>query len=228
MGISEAFPPEAVRLILFDFHSRTLSNFQRFCRKEDYIGIKSELPGALERLQTEINHRAELSEKAYEPAHEGYDPLKFLESLPQIVVAIDDYETFSYKIDNNVRGALTNCLISGEELGITFIITGDLSKLPREYGGSGTSFLERVKQQGCGVLLGGSEGADQFNSARIPSFQRATTLPAGRGYIIQRGQGRLFQAYAYWTETEDPRTALEKRLGKTKARIEPGSLNRKR
>lgn len=121
---------------------------------------------------------------------------------------------FSSKIEDNEKRKLAACLVSGEEYGLAFIVAGDLSKLPSEYGGVGPSFIQRMKQQGCGVLLGGSEGVENFNNARIPAFQRAANLPPGRGYLIQRGQGKMFQAYTYWAENEDPFSALTKRLKK--------------
>jgi hypothetical protein len=179
---------------------------------EKYVGIKSELEPTLDQLEKEIKRRADLTEKAYEKNPELFDIGKVLESLPQILVAIDSYELFSTKIEDNERRKLANCLINGEEYGFTFIIAGDLSRLPSEYGGVGPSFIQRMKQQGCGVLLGGSEGVENFNSARIPSLQRGSNLPPGRGYLIQRGQGKMFQAYTYWQDNEDPNLALARRL----------------
>ena len=212
IGLSERYTKKDVQVYLFDFHSRKLSSLRRLSLMEKYVGIKSELEPTLDQLEKEIKRRADLTEKAYEKNPELFDIGKVLESLPQILVAIDSYELFSTKIEDNERRKLANCLINGEEYGFTFIIAGDLSRLPSEYGGVGPSFIQRMKQQGCGVLLGGSEGVENFNSARIPSLQRGSNLPPGRGYLIQRGQGKMFQAYTYWQDNEDPNLALARRL----------------
>jgi DNA segregation ATPase FtsK/SpoIIIE, S-DNA-T family len=208
IGLADRYSKKDIQLYLLDFHSRSLSGLRDLPIIDKYVGIKSELASALDQIDKEIKKRAEQLEKTYEKSPISFNMGKFLESLSQIVVVIDDYESFSPKISDNERNQLVNCLASGEELGFTIIIAGDLSKLPLEYGAMGPSLMQRIKQQGCGILLGGSEGADQFNNARIPSFQRAVNLPPGRGYIMQRGQGKMFQAYAYWSENEEPTFAL--------------------
>lgn len=179
---------------------------------ERYVGIKSELDPTLDQVEKEIKRRADIIGKAYEKNPDLFDIGKILDSLPQILVVIDSYELFSSKIEENEKRKLANCLVSGEEYGLTFIVAGDLSKLPSEFTGVGPSFIQRMKQQGCGILLGSSEGVENFNNARIPPFQRSANLPPGRGYLIQRGQGKMFQAYTYWSENEDPNSALTKRL----------------
>ncbi len=214
MGLSEHYTKKDIQIYLIDFHSRNLSGLRHLSLMEKYVGIKSDLEPTLDQLEKEIKKRVDLTEKAYAKNPDFFDIGKVLEPLPQILVAIDSYELFSSKIESNERNKLTNCLVSGEEYGLAFIVAGDLSKLPSEFGGTGPSFMQRMKQQGCGVLLGGSEGVENFNNARVPAFQRAANLPPGRGYLIQRGEGKMFQAYAYWSEKEDPQSALANRLKK--------------
>ncbi|GEM_PF-6783389 len=69
-------------------------------------------------------------------------------------------------------------------------------------------FIDRVKKSGCGVLLGGTEGIDEYNNTRRPTGSVPMGLPAGRGYIISRGQANMIQALAYWNENENPEDAL--------------------
>ena len=214
IGLSERYAKKEVQIYLLDFHRRNLSGLRQLPLMEKYVGMKSELEPTLDQLDKEIKRRADLTEKAYGKNPNLFDTGRILKSLPQILVVIDSYELFSSKIEDNEKRKLAACLVSGEEYGLAFIVAGDLSKLPSEYGGVGPSFIQRMKQQGCGVLLGGSEGVENFNNARIPAFQRAANLPPGRGYLIQRGQGKMFQAYTYWAENEDPFSALTKRLKK--------------
>lgn len=212
IGLNERYTKKDIQVYLIDFHSRKLSSLSHISLMAKYVGIKSDLEPTLDLLEAEIKKRADQTEKAYQKSPDLFDIGKIIESLPQIVVAIDSYEIFSSKIEENERRKLANCLVSGEEYGVAFLVAGDLSKLPSEFGGVGPSFVQRLKQQGCGVLLGGSEGVESFNNARVPAFQRAANLPPGRGYLIQRGQGKMFQAYAYWKENESPQTALERRI----------------
>jgi hypothetical protein len=74
--------------------------------------------------------------------------------------------------------------------------------------------MQAVRKHGNGVLLGGTEGIEQFNNARRPPGPPAAGLPAGRGYLVRRGQARLVQTVAYWQEGEEPDRALAARIRK--------------
>jgi hypothetical protein len=44
----------------------------------------------------------------------------------------------------------------------------------------------------------------------------ASSLPIGRGYLIKRGQVRLFQSAVCWQESETPDKALAQRIARVK------------
>ena len=220
VALCERYPPNKVQFIFLDFHSRSLNALKRVPHRLEYVGTKSALETALTQLSSEMRRRGELLEKSFEANPNSFDPRSFLSDLPQIAVVIDDYETFAAKVSENDRQLLADCLRKGEELGLSLIVAGDASKLPREYGD--TSILGQVRQQGCGVLLSGSDGVDQFNNAQIPSLQRAAGMPPGRGYLIRRGRARLFQAYIYWASGEDPVQGLQRRLDAIVASVPQG------
>jgi len=116
-------------------------------------------------------------------------PSALLSSWPQILVVIDDYDRFSDR-ENEARRTLAELLASGGNLGVGFILAGNISELPRDYD---DPFIQAVRKQGNGVLLCGTEGIEQFNNARRPQGQPGAGLPPGRGFLIRRGQVRLLQ-----------------------------------
>ncbi len=81
-------------------------------------------------------------------------------------------------------------MIKGGDLGISFILAGTLPELPKDFE---DPFVQRFRKLGCGVLLGGTEGIEDYNNSRRPAGQPAAGLPQGRGYIIRRNKAR-FQA----------------------------------
>jgi hypothetical protein len=121
---------------------------------------------------------------------------------------IDDYDRFSARSENAKR-QLADVISTGGELGVSIVIAGNLSELPRDYD---DPLMQRIRQHGCGILLSGSEGLEQFNNARRPPGQPSAGLPSGRGYMVRRGEVRLFQTAAYWREGEDPSSALARRV----------------
>jgi S-DNA-T family DNA segregation ATPase FtsK/SpoIIIE len=214
LGLAERYSPADVQFLLIDFHARTLAALRNLPHKWDYIGTKSALGDTLDRLNQEVSRRQEDIETAYEQDPEKFDQQVMLSRWPNILMAIDDYDNFAANCENE-RNQLVNCLIKGGELGMSFIITGNTSELPRDFD---DPFMQRVRKHGCGVLLGGDEGIDQFNFARRPYGPPTSGLPPGRGYMIRRGQVRLFQSAAYWKEGEDPSEALSTRTNKVLVR----------
>jgi S-DNA-T family DNA segregation ATPase FtsK/SpoIIIE len=209
IGLAEQYSPEDVQFILIDFHARTLVAFRNLPHRWEYIGTKTALGSTLDRLNQEIGHRREALEGVYEKDPEQFDHRIVLSRWPNILVVIDDYENFAANCENE-RNQLFNCVVKGTELGVSFIITGNTSELPRDFD---DPFMQQVRKHGCGMLLGGDEGIDQFNFARRPSGPPVSSLPPGRGYMIRRGQVRLFQAAAYWKGGQDPMEALSSRVG---------------
>jgi hypothetical protein len=58
------------------------------------------------------------------------------------------------------------------------------------------------------VLLNGTQELDLFNNTHAPSGLRPESMPSGRGWIVRRGQARLFQTAAYWEEGVSPKATL--------------------
>ncbi len=141
---------------------------------------------------------------------------------PHILVVIDDYETFSVRAAEAAR-PLADALAAGGDLGVSIAVAGNISELPRDYD---DPLIQRVRKHGCGLLLSGSEGLEQFNNARRPPGQPAAGLPPGRGYLVRRGQVRLIQAAAYWREGEDPAEALAEFARRMRSRGEQDQARR--
>ena len=214
LGLAERCGLDRLQLVLLDYHSRTMTPFRAIPHRHAYVGSAAGLEPTFAQLTKEIQRRQAAVEKAYEKSPDTFDMEVLLGSWPHILVVIDDYDRFSDR-ENEARKTLTELLNSGGNLGVGFILAGNISELPRDYD---DPFIQAVRKQGNGVLLCGTEGIEQFNNARRPQGQPSAGLPPGRGYLIRRGQVRLLQTAAYWREGEDPDEALANRIGKLKDR----------
>jgi len=208
LGLAERFSPDDIQFIFLDFHCRTLTTFRGIPHLMTYIGSMSTLEPTLSQLVEEIERRQKDLEGAYESDPDGFDSQILVKSWPHLLVVIDDYDGFSARSEN-AKLQLADVISTGGELGVSIVVAGNLSELPRDYD---DPLMQRIRRHGCGILLSGSEGLEQFNNARRPPGQPSAGLPPGRGYMVRRGQVRLFQTAAYWHEGEDPSSALASRV----------------
>jgi S-DNA-T family DNA segregation ATPase FtsK/SpoIIIE len=208
VGLAERHSPDEVQFVLLDFHSRTLAPLRRVGHVRAYVGAKTGLAEALEAVLQEVDRRHHLLEQAFEADPDDFQRRSLLKTWPQICVVIDDYEKLFPQIEAE-RRPLQECLMRGGELGIAFLIAGHVASLPPDFD---DSFIMRVRRHGCGVLLGGTDGLEQFNNARRPPGVAASGMPSGRGMMVRQGIVRLFQAAAYWQQGEDPEEALARRV----------------
>jgi S-DNA-T family DNA segregation ATPase FtsK/SpoIIIE len=208
MGLVERYSPDEMQLIIPDFHCRTMMAFRGLPHLISYVGSIASLEQTLSQLTDEIDRRREAVESAYEADPSGFERQECGRNWPHILIVIDDYDKFSARAEN-ARKQLADAVLTGGELGVSTIVAGNLSELPRDYD---DPLMQRVRRHGCGILLSGSEGLEQFNNARRPPGQPSAGLPPGRGYLVRRGQVSLFQAAAFWREGEDNAKALSRRV----------------
>lgn len=208
LSLSTICSPEQLQVTIIDFHSRSLAGLRRLPIVRTYVGNRAALEQTLTSLSNESERRKVEVEKAYEADPDHFDLSALLGNWPHLLLVIDDYERF-YQSNGMELPQLTECLQSGGELGCSFIIAGNTNDLPNSYS---DHFMERFRKQGCGVLLGGIEGIDEFNNTRRPIGSHGSGLPPGRGYWIKRGRAKLFQAAAYWQEDQEPSEALQERF----------------
>ena len=164
-----------------------------------YIDSLSSIEATLSHLSEELENRQGALESAYEKDPDRFSSQEFVRQWPHLLIVIDDYDMFSTRAENASK-QLGDLLSVGGDLGLSMIVAGNVSELPRDYD---DPLMQRIRRHGCGLLLSGSEGLEQFNNARRPPGQPSTGLPPGRGFLVRRGQVRLFQAAAFWQEGED-------------------------
>jgi len=155
-------------------------------------------------------------EQAYEADPDEFQRRNLLKLWSHLCIVVDDYDKMFAQIDAE-RRSLQECLSRGGELGISFLIAGHVPSLPADFD---DSFMMRIRRHGCGVLLGGTDGLEQFNNARRPPGVAGSGMPAGRGMMVRQGTARLFQAAAYWQQGEDPDEALTRRVHRIVAQPE--------
>jgi len=208
IGLAERYSKQNLHVVLIDYHSRSLVKLQHLPIVQDYVGNRTALDHTLTSLLNEIEKRQKTMEKTYETNPEQFNQQTVLEKWPHVLVVIDDYDRY-YQLNNGENPQLTECVQRGGELGFSFIIACNISDLPNSYS---DHFVERFRKYGCGVLLGGVEGIDEFNNTRRPLGSQGYGLPPGRGFLIKRGKTCLFQAAAFWQKDQSPSAGLDLRL----------------
>ncbi len=208
IGLAEHTDPAALKFIFFDFHTRTMLPFRNLPHTQSFVGASAGMEKALAELIEESKRRSEAVEKEFELDPDHFDQDRLVAKWPRIFVIIDDYDRFASRAEEG-KQLLADCLATGGELGIQFAVAGDTSELPRDFD---DPFIRDIRKHGCGVLLSGMEGVEQFNKARRIPGEPGSGLPAGRGYLIKRGQARLIQSAVYWQEGQEPDIALNERI----------------
>jgi len=212
----QQYKPNQLKLVLIDYHTRTLRQFSKVPNIVDvsekkvrtHVTKKEDLKPVIEWLRKQVDERRNEMEKLYSIDPENFDENEIIRKFGYILVVIDDYEAF-YNSKSTEIATLTSCISDGEEVGVRVIIAEDFALLPND------ELIKRAKKYGCGLLLGGtglsnttSEGITLFNGAQPPYGQKTANLPPGRGYLVKRGQAQLIQAFAYWDENQNRNQGL--------------------
>jgi len=212
LALVERYGPHQVQFAIFDFQGRSLGPFRQLPHVLAYGGSQSSLGSITSLLSDTIQRRGQSIESAYQNDPAGFERDALVSSWPNLVVLIDDYDSFSAK-STQERSRMAEILADAGELGVSVILAGNTAELPRDYD---DTLIQRARKHGCGVLLGAADGMDQFNNARKPQGQWPSPLPTGRGFIIRRGQARLFQAAVFCEEGEDSMDALIARVARVR------------
>ena len=210
LGLAESYSPKELQVILIDFHTRTMAALRTLPIIQTYVGSKSALDDTLDKLMLEIEKREKIIEKEYEKDPDCFDIQNVLSKWPHISVFIDDYERLYQSFGNEIY-QLAECIRRSEEIGISFVISGKIRDFPYSHS---DRFIERFRKTGCGILLGGVEGIDEYNDTRRPVGSVPSGLVSGRGYMIQRGNARLIQTVAFWKKDQPTDEALRDRINR--------------
>jgi S-DNA-T family DNA segregation ATPase FtsK/SpoIIIE len=206
--LAEKYPFDQLEMKIIGFHSQSLGAFKSLPNVK-IIRVKPALQDFLNEIEKIVEKRKLDLESRIQSEVDKFDQISFLRQYYHILIIIDDYSKFSASINDNERTQLVEILQNGDDVGISFIIADSMADLPKPFQ---DSFIQKVTLSGCGVLLGGADGIDLFNNARITPGQPSIGLPAGRGYLIRRGRVNLFQAGVWWQQNEDPENTIQHRL----------------
>lgn len=207
LGLAERYSPADLQFVFIDFHSRSMSAFRHLPHCLDYVSTPAAFAAALDRVEAEVERRREQVEVNTAQSIVA-DTCAATAGWPRLVVVIDEYHALAARAEDE-RRRLGKCLPHGSELGVFALLGGNAAEMPRDYD---DGLIARARRHGCGVLLGGSQGIEQFNNARAVGAPAGLEGIPGRGYLVRRGRASLMQAAAYWNSTELPREALERRV----------------
>ena len=197
LSLAQFYSPETLQFVLVDYHSRSLRQLANLPHVSKYIAKKQDMQLALEYLEKIVRERESALENEYSLNPEEFDEEAFIRELGYVVIVIDDFETFKSKSPQDPR--LGTCIQNGETLGLRIILAENAAMISP----GADNILKRATRFGCGVLLGGSDFLSLYNNVKVPYGQKTYNLPAGRGYLINRGQVQLFQSFTYWKSPAD-------------------------
>lgn len=211
LGLAKLYRPKELKITFIDFHgSREYADMAEMPHKFEYVAVERQLEDTLARLFEQKQNRQIQIDKLYEENPKA-DTSDLRSSWPHFLIVIDDFGKFIKSPDKSNAEKIDKLSQNAKDVGFSFVIGSKLSEFP-------TSVYDNamgppVRGQGSGILLGGSDGLDQFNQTSKPKGQpNVSGLPPGRGFMINRNQAQLMHAFAYWEEGQDPDKALQKWL----------------
>lgn len=210
LRLAELYPPSRLEIKIVSYHSQSLLSMKNLPHGH-LIKYKPAFQDFLSQMNRTLTERLQTQEQQIQSDIDNFDPQIFMDQFPQILIVIDDYGKFFTATGDNEKTQLMDLLQRGADVGIGFIISDTISNLPRPFQ---DNFLGKLSNNGYGILLGGADGIDLFNNARITPGQPVAGLPNGRGYLIRQGRTSLFQAGVWWQANEDPNNALQTRLAR--------------
>ena len=213
LGLAEQYSPQDLQFLFIDFHSRNLLPLKNLPHALEYVDHQSEVEPCLNRLFAAMQKRAAELEEAFQKNPERFDRDAFLSAYPLYALFLDDYDRFALRCESAPR-RLAECLAAGGDAGLSMILAGNGTDLPRDYD---DDLMKKTRKLGCGLLFSGNAAIDQFNNAKSPPYQPMAGLPPGRGYFIRKGQARIFQNFMYWEDGRKPMDCLQERVEKIRA-----------
>jgi hypothetical protein len=208
LGLAEQYSPQDVQLLAVDFHARTLLPLKNLPHMLEFVNNQSEVEVCLKRLSAALQKRSSALEDAFQKDPDRFDRDAFLSKYPAYVMLIDDYDRLALRCEG-VGTQLAECLTAGGDVGLSMIVAGNGSDLPKDYD---DDLMKKARKMGCGLLFSGNAAIDQFNNAKSPPYQPMAGLPPGRGYFIRKGLARIYQNFMYWEEGRKPADCLQERI----------------
>lgn len=210
LRLAEIYSSTQLEFKIIGYHSQSMVAFKSLPHVQ-YIKVKPALQDFLTEMGKVVEKRLKAQEKQIRANAEKFDQTAFLSQYAHIFMVIDDYSKFSSSTNENEQAQLLDLIQKGDENGVSIVIADTLVDLPKMYN---DKLISKFSSSGCGVLLGGADGIDLFNNARITPGQPSIGLPPGRGYFIRRGRVSLFQAGVWWQQYENPAEVLQDRLAR--------------
>jgi hypothetical protein len=114
------------------------------------------------------------------------------DQLPHIVVVFDDYDEFASAVerDNKVTDTLTQLARRGRDVEMHTIITGPLPSLGVSYS---DPMVKHMKTGRSGFVLRILDASEQNPLGLRVRASELQPMPAGRGYVVRRGNEELLQ-----------------------------------
>jgi len=191
LALAERFPPERLYLYLVDFRRAGLLPLQRLPQVRAYITDDDRLGEALTEISQALRERRQALEEARQQVGGLLDERTFLARYPALVMAVDDFSTFSAEAQPGSKERLEHMIRRERGLGFRLLVTGSSADVSSAWEG----WVKALKETQIGFLMGSSDHNDlQLFNLRLPTGEAGKMLPPGQGYYARRGRYRRVEA----------------------------------
>lgn len=183
LGLANRYSPDELWVVLMDGANGSLRSLKSLPHVIDWVTEEEGLARNIACLQAELAARRE---KAIWAQEQGID----LQSFPEIIFAIDDYDLTCEALDINdiILTKLGKHLRQDSDLGFHMII----SVLADNLQGAGDPLIKQLRLARAGISLSNVDTLE-YLGGRSTQAMRREELNEGRGYLVTRSGSRLVQ-----------------------------------
>ncbi|RCX13013.1 S-DNA-T family DNA segregation ATPase FtsK/SpoIIIE [Anaerobacterium chartisolvens] len=170
---------------IIDSNNMGLYKYKSINKIASYSSDAADVSAVVSEIILKIENRKEqLLNKRMDSGGE-FDEKSYIDSVPRIIVFIDEYKDFMDMADDDTKMNLEKLVKRYKGLGLCIVISGlddDISS------NSYDSFTKAVIDNQTGLLTGGSFEQQRVFSTKMPYSEQGNILGTGEAYYISKGR----------------------------------------
>ena len=170
---------------IIDSNNSGLYQYKSAAGPESYITEADALSSVIEEISAELYLRKNELLSRRKDWEGDFDEKKYIESLPQMILFIDEYIDFYYMADENVKSNLEKLLKKYKGLKFCMVVSGLSEDISSNNYDSLTKAMIECQN---GLVIGGSFEQQRVFSSRMPYAEQGKILDAGEAYYLSKGK----------------------------------------
>lgn len=170
---------------IIDSNNTGLYQYRSVLEPRAYITDGSVLSSVMEEIVEELDSRKNDLISRRRDSETEFNEKKYLESLPQIILFIDEYSDFINMADEATKSSIEKILKKYKGLKFCVVISGLSDEISAN---SYDSFTKAMIEQQNGLVIGGSFDQQRVFNSRMPYAEQSRILESGEAYYITKGK----------------------------------------